>query len=84
MFQEAVEADSSYASTLSRSLSLVLEEFYENLRAVRAATTIALCRAWPYNSTSICRKECDEQRLYPDWRLLSCRSNVYVPTTGLL
>ena len=38
-FQEAVEADSSYASTLSRSLSLVLEEFYENLRAVRPGTT---------------------------------------------
>eukprot|EP00951_Prasinocladus_malaysianus_P050046 scaffold676298_cov37-Prasinocladus_malaysianus.AAC.1 len=33
-YAAALEADSSYASTLSRSLSLVLEEFYKNLRTV--------------------------------------------------
>lgn len=33
-FSAALEADSTYASTLSRSLSLVLEEFYRNLRTV--------------------------------------------------
>ena len=36
-FHEAVEEDSSYASSLAKSLSLVLDEFYQNLRTVRTA-----------------------------------------------
>jgi hypothetical protein len=33
-FQAAVENDSSYSANLSRSLCLVLDEFYNNLRTV--------------------------------------------------
>lgn len=32
VFQEAVDADKSYASTLTRSMGLVLDEFYKNLK----------------------------------------------------
>ena len=44
VFHEALDAsgDESYAASLSRSLSLVLEEFYQNLRPVGVSAAVGL------------------------------------------
>jgi hypothetical protein len=44
-YADALEADASYASSLSRSLSLVLDEFYANLRTAGGARRRA-CTGW--------------------------------------
>ena len=41
-FHDAIEEDGSYAASLSRSLSMVLEEFYANLRPVGLSAAVGL------------------------------------------
>ena len=45
---QALDSEQSYAATLSRSMSLVLEQFYQNMRAVGvSAVTGEWCmRGW--------------------------------------
>ena len=56
-FHEALEEDSSYASSLAKSLSLVLDEFYQNLRTVRAENMGSEAQ-WP--AVLISRQTCIE------------------------
>ena len=40
-YERALNSDASYAATLSRSMALVLEEFYENLHNVGVSAVSA-------------------------------------------
>lgn len=59
-FNEALQADGSYASTLTRSLSLVLEEFYENLQHVAVSAVTGEGMAQLFEAVERCRGEYEE------------------------
>jgi putative protein kinase ArgK-like GTPase of G3E family len=62
-FSAALDADGSYSASLSRSLSLVLEEFYENLQAVGVSAVTGEGIQDFFNAVANCRKEYDEEYL---------------------
>lgn len=42
-YVQALDSEQSYAATLSRSMSLVLEQFYQNMRAVGVSAVTGAC-----------------------------------------
>ncbi|KAL6002357.1 GPN-loop GTPase qqt2 [Asimina triloba] len=63
-FQAAVESDSSYTSTLARSLSLVLDEFYKNLRSVGVSAVSGAGVGAFFESIEACANEYMETYKY--------------------
>ncbi|PSC68999.1 GPN-loop GTPase 1-like isoform X1 [Micractinium conductrix] len=64
-FHQALDSEQSYAATLSRSMSLVLEQFYQNMRAVGVSAVTGEGMQDFMNAVAACRKEYEEQYL-PD------------------
>jgi GPN-loop GTPase len=62
-FSAALDADGSYSASLSRSLSLVLEEFYENLQAVGVSAVTGEGVEDFFKAVEKCRKEYDDEYL---------------------
>eukprot|EP00240_Pyramimonas_obovata_P005223 CAMPEP_0118927672 /NCGR_PEP_ID=MMETSP1169-20130426/5091_1 /TAXON_ID=36882 /ORGANISM="Pyramimonas obovata, Strain CCMP722" /LENGTH=417 /DNA_ID=CAMNT_0006869485 /DNA_START=134 /DNA_END=1387 /DNA_ORIENTATION=- len=56
-FSAAVDAESSYSSSLSRSICLVLDEFYQNLRAVGVSAVTGEGMAMFFEAAQSCRRE---------------------------
>lgn len=59
-YQTALESDSSYASTLSRSLGLVLEEFYKNLKSVGVSAATGMGMDDFFQAVQACAEEYDK------------------------
>jgi len=62
-FSAALDSDGSYSASLSRSLSLVLEEFYENLQAVGVSAVTGEGIEDFFKAVEQCRKEYDNEYL---------------------
>lgn len=59
-FSSALDADATYAASLSRSLSLVLEEFYEKMRSVGVSAMTGHGMDEFFNAVEKCKEEYDE------------------------
>lgn len=66
-FSAALDSDASYAATLSRSLSLVLEEFYQNLQAVGVSAVTGQGMDEFFESVQRCKEKYTSEYL-PDLR----------------
>ena len=62
-FSASLDADATYAASLSRSLSLVLEDFYENLNSVGVSAVTGEGMDEFFAAVQVCRTEYDEEYL---------------------
>lgn len=63
VYQEALESDQSYAATLTRSLSLVLDEVYKNLHVVGVSALTGAGMTLMFEELQRCRMEYEAEYL---------------------
>lgn len=70
VFHAALDSDNSYTSTLTRSLSLSLEEFYKNLRSVGVSAVSGAGMDAFFKAIDASAEEYMETYKYISWLLL--------------
>lgn len=55
--QQALDSEQSYAASLSRSMSLVLEQFYQNMRAVGVSAITGAAVGWLRVRCGVARRQ---------------------------
>ena len=69
IFHAALDVDPSYTSTLTRSLSLALEEFYKNLRSIGVSAVSGAGMEAFFKAIEACAEEYMETYKYVSYQI---------------